>query len=284
LIRKILGALVVLLLTTQSCFAENVSFFVNLVLQGSISDAVTGNGKDFAEMIRPLVENHYPSTHYIPIEATTPDDLNHKLAQHMDASTVVDALVVISHGASNLVSGEIYSTISDGDSMSRFSLFINLEDHVKKAFGPIIGRFHANSNIVFMSCALLEAGNFAQKAAALKKVAANFGLNYGTVFMNETNADFYSKTIAQPTDHQSLSHDQAENHMRMQIVTPLMIGTIGVVLDRYIDNQGYRYQMSAAAKSGEKRITIARDYLFNAIGSSLYPEDHIIIDRLESAD
>src|SRR4051794_19076104 len=81
-------------------WAGHVTFFVNLALQGKSASLITGEAQRFAEMIYDNVSRHYPDSIFVAIEASSTDELNHALAEQVNEHTIVDSLIVMSHGDS----------------------------------------------------------------------------------------------------------------------------------------------------------------------------------------
>jgi hypothetical protein len=63
---------------------------------------------------------------------------------------------------------------------------VDLKKDIPSVFGPLIGRFGKNAKIVFAGCSVLEAMNRAEAEEALRQMAADFRLDSGVLYANQT--------------------------------------------------------------------------------------------------
>ncbi len=228
------------LLSPASASAGNVFFIINI----SAGTTFQGNPDYFEEFHEAKLFKRFPDTHFVRVRANSEADLYKQLSFLMGPSTQVDGFFLISHGRSdwNPISGYEAIVTSDNQDGSILRNMVSA-DSVHMMFGPLIGRFSDRALLLFGGCDLLMAGYDQVREDAMKKVAANFGLRSGEIYMNRKQGTYFTDVIIKQPLQKQVSGSEIARHAFFQLLAPITY-PVFLVSDNLIYNKGYRLEVS----------------------------------------
>jgi hypothetical protein len=235
-----------------------------IVLDTKANDA-TGHGDldlDDAYAIMGM-EKQFPHSRVLLIRETENKKIREKLAELVrDPSVKVDALQVLSHGASFGGPGQRHFTPYIGNENGTFSVDLDNERSVQQVFGPLQGRFSDGAKLVFEGCHTVALGTEAEKKLVMKKVAKNFQMNSGRIYMNRTAGVKAIRTYFMQEIYSGGGTRTVTSRIAAQIFSPITFIPF-LISERLLDNQGYTLEL----KNG--RAELYRDNYFNAATTQL---------------
>jgi hypothetical protein len=248
--------LALLLLFLRSSYAAEPSEVI-LIVDTAVGDTTIGDADTYEAMLRGRLRQLYPGTPFYMIRASEETELRDGIAAAMERPWQVRALVVESHGYSSNTS-IVYGYHSHMANRSqRIDIDLVSEGQVHYAFSSLIGRFAPGARIVFSGCQMVDAGEEPEKMDAMAKVAENFGLKDGSIYMNHTDGSEFTEAIVKQPFTVETGWVNRSAHLSLQLMAVVSY-PIGEFMEHVVSNWGYRYTVDS---SGAK---LTKDDLVNA--------------------
>lgn len=248
---------------SASARAGHVILFVNTLA----GDSIEGNADDFEGLQYERLQHQFQNSNFISIRTRSNSDLQHQLSHIVNSSTVVDALVVESHGDSDGGQGWYEATVSDYDGVfpdgerGKFQVNLVSDTMVRRTFSQVIGKFAKGAKIIFNGCDLLAAGSENEKMRAIARVADNFGLSVGEVYMSKTSGENMRDVIIGQPFQDEPDEKSAAWHLVNQALWFLSYPEMLVI--EQIEDRGYTL-IRDEEKDGVSHDRVYKDNYFNA--------------------
>lgn len=175
------------LFLTPLLIAQNVC----LLIDTRVGDITIGNTDYSENTIIKTLSKQFPESSFFTIRANTSDEISKNLNAY--SQDQIDCLYVMAHGNQDLIGSNIHD----------FQVKLLDNKAIKETFGPVIGHFSKNARIIFDGCEILTGGTLEDKKSRMEKVAKNFDLTNGSLYLNETDGNSSTELIRQPFWEQS---------------------------------------------------------------------------------
>jgi len=218
------------------------------------------------------LEKLFPGHPVALIRGNSNAEVRGRLKGFGSGNTKIGALYVMSHGSNQnltlsrkdqknysprnaaLVNKKFVPVIVN----EREDFYVELNDPASfnKVFEPIVGRFSDGAKILFTGCNTIEHGSPEEKLQVMKKVAKNFGLTNGTIYMNETQGALLTRSAFQQPFYEQNTLGEKTLTLLMQAFPWATVPALAVLENR--SNRGY----TLTVKGPEARLD--KDTFFNA--------------------
>jgi hypothetical protein len=198
------------------------------------------------------LRRQFPSANFASVRATSNKDLRRELEAYRKNDILLDGMLVLSHGSSggsgwpgSNATGQIpkepyyFSRIQSQTDEVDVDL-VN-EGSVHSVFGPILSNWAPGAKILFTGCAPIAIGSESEKKIIMRRIAQNFQLTDGAIYMNETDSHLpFRQTFGQPFYTQPSLLAKTVN-LVLQGASPAMV-PVGILLQG-VSNRGYTYKI-----------------------------------------
>lgn len=222
---------IIMLLLIFWCICLSAKQNTCLIIQTGLTDKGGHGNFDFDTgfAINALTNKH-PLANFAYIKVNNNDELKEALKGYQNET--LECLYIESHGIPDVITNEKTSFI--GDVTSPYV--------VEDLFRPIIGKFSKNASIIFTACNLIDEGSKDDKFKRMKKVANNFGLKSGSIYMNSTKGYLITdKVIRQPFWTQETDRDKF-GAFCFQLASPVVY-PLYIARERLLTNKGYTLEV-----------------------------------------
>lgn len=231
----------------QSAWAsERVFIFINATEQ---DQKAHGDPTIDEQQIGAILSQQFPQSKMVVIRANSNDEINEKLKSTIRPDTSVDGLYIMSHGRSEKANGpnplmkfpnniafQFNSEIFNEN--ENFSVNLRDEESVRSVFSPLIGKFSFNAKIILSGCKTIGVGDENEKLLLMNKVADNFGLRSGSLYMNSEYGSEMMRLLSKQLTQDMPNTNMKILHVVMNTFSPIMY-PVFYVSDYFVLNQGY---------------------------------------------
>lgn len=259
----------------QNVSAKNTGdehFFI--VLDSQIQD-IHGRSSPELEQGQAIarLEKQFPHTNFVVVQGSTNVEIKEKLKSYSQPNVQIDGLYIMSHGGNEnllvsrkdmkrfanrpdeLISKKFMMVIANES--SSFYVEPNDEESFNKVFSPIVGRLSPNAKIIFTGCSLLKNGTKQEKEILMRKIAKNFGLKSGSIYMNETEGNLLTRAAFEQPFYEQNGTGQKLTSLLIQALTPISLPIL-YLQEHLMYNRGY------TLKINERESVLYEDNFFNA--------------------
>jgi hypothetical protein len=264
--KVMLGLILVTIFQLQPALAsDRVFIFINATEQ---DQKAHGNPTIDEQQIGDILSKQFPQSKMVVIRANSNDEVKEKLNSKIGPGTAVDGLYIMSHGRSekayspnpvmkfpNNITFQFNSEIYNEN--ENFSVNLRDESSVRSVFGPLVGKFSDHAKIIMSGCKTVGVGNETEKLLLMNKIADNFGLESGSIYMNSEFGSEIMRILSKQLTLDMPNNNMLVLHALMNVFSPIVY-PVFYVGDYFVFNQGY------LMRKKKDKSELFRDDFFNA--------------------